>query len=116
MNHSGRVPAFLAYLLPVVGWLYALSAHRKNTFVVFHAKQAIGLVLFLIAVFVGWAVIGYVIAMVPYMAIVSALLFSLVIAALIFGVVVWIIGMVNALRGHIAYLPIFGHKANKLPF
>jgi uncharacterized membrane protein len=116
MDNSSRFPAFLAYLLPVVGWVYALVAHRKNSFVVFHAKQAIGLVLFLVLVFAGWAVAGYLLAMIPYLAIIASVMFTLVIAAFIFGLVAWIMGMLNALRGIIAFLPIFGHKANTLPF
>jgi uncharacterized membrane protein len=115
-DSSDRIVAFLAYLLPVIGWLYALIAHRKNAFVVFHTKQAIGLVLFLLGVFAGWAVIAYLLAMIPFVAIVGVILFSLVIAAFILGAVVWIIGMANALRGQLGYLPIFGHRASSLPF
>jgi len=115
MDNSGRLPAFLAYLLPVVGWVYALTAHRKNIFVTFHTKQAIGLVLVLILAPAIWFVVYTLLAMIPYLSILGHILFTLVIAVYIFCVVAWIMGMVNALRGKLAYLPIFGKRANSLP-
>jgi uncharacterized membrane protein len=101
--------------LPVVGWLYVLLFHRKDPFAVYHLKQSIGLVLFLVMVTVGVAAVGWVLAWIPYMFVLSIALFSLVIAAYAFGIVVWIIGMANALRGQAIPLPISGGWANRLP-
>jgi uncharacterized membrane protein len=105
----------LAYLVPVIGWLYVFFFQRKNVLAVYHVRQAIGLVLFLIGVVVGWAVIAWVLAWIPYMAVVSVALFALVIAAYLYGVVLWIMGLINALSNRLAPLPLFGRWANRLP-
>lgn len=115
MDTPKRFPAFIAYLLPVVGWLYVILFERKNPFAMFHARQALGLLLFLAAVFGGWAVAGYILALIPYVAVLSVVLFTLVIVAYIAGFVIWIIGMANALQGKVALLPLFGRIANGLP-
>lgn len=115
MTTSQRFSAFVAYLLPVVGWLYVGLFQRKSRLAVFHTRQAICLVLFLIASFLGWAIVAYVLALIPYAVVLSAALFTLVIVVVIVAVVIWIIGMVNALRGRIAYLPLIGRWALRLP-
>lgn len=115
MNSSQRYTAFISYLLPVVGWFYAIFFHRKEPFVVFHTRQAIGLCLFLLFMLVAWGAIGYVLAMIPYGVIFSMALFSLVIVAFFIGLVIWIMGMANALRGKVTLLPIFGRYANSIP-
>jgi uncharacterized membrane protein len=41
-------------------------------------------------------------------------LFALVIVAYVFGAFAWIGGMVNAARGRVVLLPIFGRMANRI--
>lgn len=114
MDNIKRFPAVIAYL-PVIGWLYVLFFERKNPLAMFHARQSIGLALFLLAIFAGWAVIGWVLAWIPYAFIFSMALFALVIGAFVYGLVIWIIGIINAIQGRAAILPIFGRMANNLP-
>ena len=115
MKTSRRFPAFIAYLLPVIGWLIVVLFYRKNPFAMFHLRQAIGLFMFLLIMFGGWAVVAWVIAWIPYMAALSAALFTMVIVSYIYGVVIWIMGMRNALNERVVYLPVFGRIANQLP-
>jgi uncharacterized membrane protein len=115
MSQSSRLSAVLAYLIPVVGWLYVFLFQRGNTFAVFHLRQAIGLFLFLLAALLIWAVIGWVLAWIPFMAALSIGLFTLVIAAYFYGVVVWILGIIHALRNQSTPLPLFGQWADRLP-
>lgn len=116
MAVSQRIPGFLAYLLLPVGWLYVLVFQRRNPWAVFHCKQAIALVGWLLAISIGWAIIGWVLAWIPYAFIFSVALFTLVIAAYIFGGILWIVGMINALRGRARPLPIVGAWARRLSF
>ncbi|HVO72041.1 MAG TPA: hypothetical protein VMT24_18455 [Aggregatilineaceae bacterium] len=115
MSRPSRLPAVLAYLIPVIGWLYVFIFQRKNPLAVFHLKQAIGLFLFLVAALVAWGVIGWLLAWIPYMAVVSMALFTLVIAAYAYGILAWILGLINALSSRSAPLPLFGAWANRLP-
>ena len=115
MDASSRVSAVLSYV-PVVGWLYVVLLQRKNAFAMFHVRQAIGLVLFLIVVLAGWAAFTWIVSfLIPYGFLVGNALFALVVAALIYGVIAWIIGIVNASRGRAAMLPVFGRRASQLP-
>ena len=115
MNTSQRFSAFIAYLLPVIGWLYVGLFRRKDPYAMFHLRQAISLVLFLIAVFLGWAVIAYVLTIIPYAVILGVAIFTIVMLAFFCGVVIWIVGMINALKGRIALLPIIGSWGQRLP-
>ena len=115
MDTSSRFSAVLSYV-PVIGWLYVLLLQRQNAFARFHVRQAIGLILFLIGVFAGWAVITWVLSFVlPFGFLVGNALFALVVAAGIYGVFAWIIGIINASQGRAAMLPVFGRRASQLP-
>jgi uncharacterized membrane protein len=114
-SYRSQINAAIAYL-PVIGWIYILLVANKDEFGRFHLRQSIGLVLFLVAVFLGWAGIGWVIAWLPFGSTVSVTLFTIVIAAVGYSVIAWVIGIVNALRGVMNPLPIFGLWAHdKLP-
>ncbi|MEN4040743.1 MAG: hypothetical protein ROW39_00245 [Anaerolineaceae bacterium] len=114
MTDRERILAFIAYL-PVIGWIYVWFTHRSHSFAVFHLRQSVGLFLFVAGVFAGWVVIGWVLAWLPYMVVFSMALFALVMAAVFFGVIAWLVGIANAFNGRVAYLPMIGEWANKLP-
>jgi uncharacterized membrane protein len=114
MSKPSPIPASIAYI-PIVGWVYVYFLQRKNPLAVFHLRQSVGLVLFLVATFVIWAVVAYLIALVPYMAVFSVGLFTIVIAFYIFGVVAWVMGIINALNNKSTPLPLLGQWANRLP-
>jgi len=114
MSDSARVLAILAYI-PIIGWIYVLVAGRKNEFDLFHLRQSIGLILFLIGVLVGWAVILWLLSWIPFMVVLGMSLFTLVIAAYLYGIVALILGLLNAYGNKRAVLPLFGQWANGLP-
>ena len=115
MNMSSRLPAVLAYLLPVLGWLYVFFFERRNPLALYHLRQAIGLVVFLIVTLLAWGVVGWLLAWIPYLATLSIALFTLVVGAYLFGIVAWLIGIYNALRARQSPLPLFGWWASRLP-
>ncbi|MGD0613644.1 MAG: hypothetical protein ABSB41_19275 [Anaerolineales bacterium] len=115
MNRPSRLPAVLAYLVPVIGWLYVLFFQRKNSLAVYHLRQSIGPVLFLVATTAGWVAVGWVLARIPYMAVRSIALFAIVIVAYLYGIVAWIMGLSNALSARQTSLPLFGQWASRLP-
>ncbi len=113
MSASSRILAALSYL-PVIGWLIAGVAGRRTAFVVFHLRQAIGLIAFLIAIFLAWVVVTWLLSWIPYGFLVGNALFPLVVASYLYGAVALIIGVVSALAGRATLLPIFGAFANRL--
>lgn len=105
-------PAFVAYLLGPLGWLYVVLFQRRNRFAVYHTVQAIGLLLFVMAMFVGWYLLTWVLNWIPLAGpLLGIMSFALVIAALIAAGVLWIVGMIHALRGRTTPLPMIGHYA-----
>jgi uncharacterized membrane protein len=114
MTHTSPLPAVLAYI-PVIGWLYVAVFQRGNEDATFHLRQSVGLVLFLASVFAGWVIISTMIGLIPYMAALGMGLFTLVMAAFMYGFVAWLMGMNNALRRRLEPLPLFGKWANRLP-
>jgi uncharacterized membrane protein len=105
----------LTYLVPVIGWLYVLFFHRKNSLAIYHFKQSIGLVIFLVATTVSWVAVGWILGWIPYMAVLSMALFAIVIVAYLYGIAAWILGLSNALSTRMAPLPFFGQWASRLP-
>ena len=71
MSANATLPAALTYLLPVIGWLYVYFTQRQNPLAVYHLKQSIGLFLFLIGSVVVWAVVAWILALIPILSAVS---------------------------------------------
>ena len=115
MPRSDRFFGFIAYLLPVIGWIYLIIFQRKNHFAQFHLRQAVGLFLFVILVILGWGIVAWLLSWIPYAVIFGMALFSLPLTAVIFGVVAWIIGLVNSLLDREEPLPIIGGFSSRLP-
>jgi len=99
---EGKLFAFLAYLLGIIGFIIVLVAKKDNKFAMFHAKQS--LVLFL-----GWIISGVVwVLPIPVVhALVSGILYLLLL-------ILWIMGMVFALTGQEKQLPVVGQIAAQL--
>lgn len=114
MRNPARLPAFLAYLLLVFGWLYVFLFHRDNRLAIYHAKQSIALVLAAVGTMVGWAVTAWLISWIPFGAVLAAALFSLVIAIYVLIVIDWLIGMVYALQAKAKPIPVLGRLALRM--
>jgi uncharacterized membrane protein len=116
MVRENRLAAFLASLLPVIGWVYVLLFHRHDKLAVFHTRQSMAIVGMAVAAFVLWLIAGWLIAMIPLagplLAIVS---FSLVFVLYLGLIIVWIIGMVRAWQAQQQPLPLVGRWAARLP-
>lgn len=109
-SEGGRVFAVLAYIVPVLGGIIGLAVDGHNPLTRHHAQQSIATVLASILSFLVWAVVGYVIGLVPIMGpIVSISLFSLVVAMSIFLAINWLVNLVMAMRGHERTIP-FANK------
>lgn len=116
MSKAKRWPAFVAYLVPVLGWLYALIFHKANKFVTHHARQSIMLTFIVIVAPLAWAIFAWLVTWIPtggsLLAVAS---FALVILAYIIVVILWIMGMVRALRAMQKPLPVVGEWAQRIP-
>ena len=106
-SQPSRIPAFLAYLLLVIGWLYVLVARRDDDFARFHTRQSIMLVLAALLAFVAWAVFSWVVTWIDFVGpVLAAASFALVMSAILYLFILWIVGMVSALQARERVLPI----------
>ncbi|MGA9349424.1 MAG: hypothetical protein WBW48_11560 [Anaerolineae bacterium] len=116
MSKPKRHAAFLAYLLPVVGWLYVFLFHRKDELAVHHAKQSMVLTMTAVGAPAAWALVAWIVSWIPWAgSVISAALFALVILTYIFLAVIWVIGMVYALQAKMKPVPVLGGWAERIP-
>jgi uncharacterized membrane protein len=101
---SGKLCAFLAYLLIGIIWYFADEKMKKNEFVKFHVKQ--GLVLLITSIIIN--IIGSIVPVVGW--------FVILPLGALFILVLWIIGIINALNGKMNPLPVIGGFAKKFTF
>lgn len=113
METSTRISAALAYI-PIIGWVYVLFFQQENELARFHLRQSIGVVLFWFAAFVAWAAVTWALSWIPFGFLIGVVLFTMVITSIVVGVIAWIMGILYALRGRVAYLPIFGKAASRI--
>jgi uncharacterized membrane protein len=111
-----RISALLAYLLLVVGWVFVFLFRRHDKLAVYHAKQSIMVVLMMIASFVSWVVLGWLVTLIPLAGpLVAVSGFSLVMVAFGCLLVSWIMGIVYAWQAKIKPVPFVGLWAERLP-
>lgn len=114
-GRASRLLAFVAYLIPVVAPAVLLAARSRDSLVRFHTLQSLGLSAAAVGTFVAWAVVAWVISLVPYYGFLFALVFfAVVIGVWLILVCLAIVGMVNALRSRSRRLPLVGEPIGRL--
>jgi len=103
---KGKIMAFLGYLCC---FLIPLLGAKDNRFAQFHVEQQL--------VLLGVYIIAYVIAFVCAMLAVSTGVLALAFVGYvgyIFGLILWVMGIINSLTGKAAPLPVVGQFGEKL--
>ena len=100
--------AILAYVIPILGPIYLLFfTKRDNFFMVYHARQMLAWALMIVAMPFAWVVVAYPISWIPLAGpLISAALFGLVILTWVFAVIIWIIGLIQAIGNRLKPLPL----------
>ena len=97
---DGKLFAFLAVLLSILGFIIALLAKKDNKYVMFYAKQS--LVLFIAFIIAGAVmivpIVGWIVGFVVY----------------IITIILWIIALIYSLSGEMKETPIIGKYAEKI--
>ncbi len=105
-NDTSKLWAFLAYLLGIIGFVLVLILKKKDAFAMYHAKQSLVL-------FIGSAVLMVAAQFVSFIPLVG----WLAVSALQIGLLIlWVMGIINALTGKTAPLPLIGGFGEKLKF
>ncbi|HPS65003.1 MAG TPA: hypothetical protein PK447_05465 [Ignavibacteria bacterium] len=100
---SGKAMAFVAYIIFFIPLL--IEEQRKNKFVMYHTEQALVLVILWVIIWIAQAILSAIIFAISF-----HLYFLVVIINLlwIIPLVLWILGVVNALTGKVKEVPIVG--------
>ena len=96
---SGKTMAFVAYLVFFIPLL--LDEYKKNKFVMFHTEQALVVVILNVA--------GIVLGTIGSMFCIGVLFYLIN----VFAFILFIIGVINALGGKVALLPLVGQYGEK---
>lgn len=103
VSDEAKAWGFLGALLPIIGYLVILLTKKGGAYAEFYGKQ--GLVLGIAAIIVSVA--GWILAVIP---VIGAAVHWVLQAAIL---VLWIIGMINALSGSSKDLPLIGEYAGR---
>jgi uncharacterized membrane protein len=103
VSDEAKAWGFLGALLPIIGYLVILLAKKGGAYAEFYGKQ--GLVLGIAAIIVSVA--GWILAIIP---VIGQAVHWVLQAAIL---VLWIIGMINALSGTSKDLPLIGEYAGR---
>lgn len=103
-----RLFAVLAYLLPVAGPVIALLLGRHRL-AVWHARQALFLLVLLVAVCLAWGLLAWVLNWIPVIgAIAGVMLFAFIPLWLAAMLAAHIGGILLALKASYGYVPVLG--------
>ena len=117
MTTTNKLIAFLSYFLLVPGWLFVLVFRRKQPTELVHARQSMLINLVPILFYLVWLLFTWLVIAIPIMGpLVAWFAFAMLIAVSIALMVLWVVGMVKALRGDEKPLAVIGTWAAKLPF
>ena len=103
---AGKVCALLSYLLVGIIWYFVDEKMKKNSFVKFHVKQGLVLIIFSIIV----SIVGSIFWFIPFLGWVIMDILNLAILVLA------IVGIVNSLNGEKKELPVIGGFASNFKF
>lgn len=105
---SGKVMGILAYIFFII----PLLAARENKFAMFHTEQSIILVITSVVIWIAAFIINLIVSQISssLACVISILTFLPWVAYL----VLWIMGLLNAIGGKVKELPVIGKYGEKL--
>ena len=117
MTAINKFFAFLSYILFIPGWLIVLIFRRKHPTELHHARQSLMINLSIFGFLVIWFVLTWLLIAIPIMGpLVAWFAFALVIVIYFYLAIIWLVGLLRAIRGNQKPLAIVGGWAQKLPF
>jgi len=115
VTKQSQVLALLTYLVPLVGPLGALGARRDDSFVRYHAYQALAIDVVTLVTPLLWAAASWLLAWIPTVGMMLGLVsFALVLAIEVLLLAARVLGVARSLRGEMRHAPLMGARAERL--
>lgn len=105
---AGKTMGILAYIL----FLIPLFAARDNKYAMFHTEQAIALWIAFIVIYIAMWILTYIVGMISSS--LACIISILGIVPWLAYLVLWIMGLINAIGGKVKELPVVGAWGAKL--
>lgn len=105
-NQNATLCAVLSYLLIGIIWYFVDDQMRKDSYVRFHVRQSVALLI----LWIIFAIIGSVLNFIPVIGWIISALLGLVV------LVLWLMGLIGALQGKTNEVPIIGGFAKSFSF
>lgn len=116
MQTDKRLAPTLAWLLPILGWLWLWLQHRDDQRARQALRESLALWLAIIGALIAWALFAWLVTWLPFVGPLIALAsFSLVLVAWLLCAVLWLTGLQRALRSDSRPLPLLGRIVQRLP-
>ena len=114
---DGKLCAVLSYFVIGIIWFLVDEKMKKNSYVSFHVKQALVLLIFSIALGIANAILSVILGLLAMMTLglASILMFIPTLISLI-PLVLWIFGIVYSAQGTEKELPVIGQYGDKFNF
>lgn len=111
-RENGKTAAIISYFT-IIGWLiayFALHKNQKTALASFHLRQT--LLFAIVSLIVGWGV-GFILGILILSTGIGALLYIMYAFYLVLTII-WVIGLIGAIKGQQKPMPIIGEKAQTM--
>jgi uncharacterized Tic20 family protein len=123
MAEDSKVFAAICVALSWIGFLIAYFAKKDDDYVMYYGKQGLAFTIFIVLLgivsMIGTVVLT-VLTFIPGVGLITGLIFILLIPVYLLAslalMVLWVIGIINALSGKKKPIPFMGMISDKLPF
>ncbi len=103
---NGKVMGGFSYLFEPIGFIVAILSSKQNKFVMFHAQQALLVMIIWVILNILW--VASVIPLLGWVIDIFIIIGDIVL------IVLWVIGIINGFSGNVKPIPLIGKLAYKL--
>ena len=116
MTGESRLRPAIAWLLPILGWAWLWLQHRDDARARQALRESLALWLAVLGALCLWALAAWLLTWLPFVGPLMAMAsFSLVLVAWLVCALLWLSGLLRALRGDARPLPLLGRLTRRLP-
>ena len=115
INSFEKILCLIAYVFGIPGVLFVRFKGKKSSLCLHHVRRSLELIFFMVFLFISWFIITYILMYIPYGGFPIAMaLFGVVITAGIFSLVLAVMGIAKGFRGKAVVFPFVTSVMSKI--